>query len=212
VARAKRRGRGRPAGGSTDLVRAILCNALAQLGRDGYTDLSVDEVARAAGVNKTTIYRRWPTKADLVIAAIVASRDRAPRFRPTGDFRRDLVALMRSKARLFSTAHQRSIASAINSLEPAVSDALVAELRRRRYTLPRDFIEQGIAIGELPRDTDATLVADLLLAPIFYRALVLHEPVPARLIEQTVAIVLAGVCSMKRPKARTKRVTARRRS
>ena len=102
---------------------------------------------------------------------------------------------MRSKARLVTTAHQRAIAFAINSLEPAVSEALVAELRRRRYTMPRDFIEQAIAVGELPRGTDAALVADLLLAPIYYRALVLHEPVPSRLIEQTVTIILAGIGS-----------------
>jgi AcrR family transcriptional regulator len=198
MARAKRRGRGRPAGGSTTLVREILSVTLDQLGRDGYAGLSVDQVAQAAGVNKTTIYRRWPTKSDLVIAAIVASRASAPPFRPTGDFRRDLVALLRGKARLVATQRQRAIAYAINNLDPAVSEALVAELRRRRYTMPRDFIEQAIATGELPRGGDPALIAELLLAPIFHRALVMGESVPQSFIEQTVSIVLAGVRAIKR--------------
>lgn len=197
MAQAKRRGAGRPAGGSTTLVRAILCATLSQLVRDGYAELSVDEIAHEAGVNKTTIYRRWTTKADLVIAAIVASRDHTPRFRATGRFRRDLVALLRSKAKLVATPRQRAIACAINNLEPAVSDALVAELRRHRYAMPRDFIERAIASGELPRHTDPELLTELLLAPIFYRALVMHEPVPDALIEETVSIVLAGTRARK---------------
>jgi AcrR family transcriptional regulator len=197
MAQAKRRGRGRPAGGSTTLVRGILCASLNQLVRDGYADLSVDEIAREAGVNKTTIYRRWPTKAELVIAAIVASRDHAPPFRATGRFRRDLVALLRSKARLVATPRQRAIACAINNLEPAVSDALIAELRRHRYTMPRDLIESAIESGELPRHADAELITELLLAPIFYRALVMHESVPDTLIEETVSIVLAGTRARK---------------
>jgi|SRR5580704_876130 AcrR family transcriptional regulator len=197
MAQAKRRGAGRPAGGSTTLVREILCATLNQLVQGGYAELSVDEIARAAGVNKTTIYRRWPTKADLVIAAIVASRDQSPRFRPTGHFRRDLVALLRGRAKLVATPRQRAIACAINNLEPAVSDALVAELRRHRYTMPRDLIERAIASGELPRHTDSMLVTELLLAPIFYRALVMHESVPDALIEETVSIVLAGARARK---------------
>jgi AcrR family transcriptional regulator len=192
MARAKRRGCGRPAGGSDALVREILCATLDQLCRVGYAELSVDAVAHASGVNKTTIYRRWPTKSELVIAAIVAARTPPQTFRPTGDLRHDLVALLVAKARRMATPRQRTIAYAINNLDPAVSEALVARLRRHRYTIPRDLIEQAIASGELPRDVDAELLAELLLAPICHRALVMCEPVPKTFIEQTVAIVLAG--------------------
>jgi AcrR family transcriptional regulator len=201
MGRAKRRRRGRPAGGSAALVGAILSATLDRLGCDGYANLSIDEVAQVAGVNKTTIYRRWPTKSDLVIAAIVASRTNAPPFRPTGHFRRDLIALLRSKARLVATPRQRAICYAINDLDPAISDALVSELRRHRYTIPRDFVEHGIATGELPRGIDADVIAELLLAPIFHRSLVMCEPVPQSFIEQIVGIVLAGVRGSKRSSA-----------
>jgi AcrR family transcriptional regulator len=189
----KERRRGRPAGGSVEVVSAILDATMSQLGRVGYADLSVDEVARAARVNKTTIYRRWPTKAELVIAAVVAARDDAPRFEPSGRLRDDLIGLLREKARSVSTPRQRAICCALNTLDSAVKDKLLQELRRRRYTMPKDVIERAIARGELPPETDASLVAELLVAPIFYRALVLRDQVSDALIEETVAVVLAGI-------------------
>jgi AcrR family transcriptional regulator len=195
--RAKPRGRGRPAGGSEPLVRAILEAVLEQLGTFGYAALSIDDVAQVAHVHKTTIYRRWPTKADLVIAAVVASRDDAPRFVPCGRLRDDLVSLLRCKARSVASPRKRAIAHALNTLEPSVSAALAQELRLRRYTMPRDIVDRAIARGELPRNTDAALVTELLLAPIFYRALVLREPVPVAFIEQTVTTVLAGARALK---------------
>ncbi|HVZ87176.1 MAG TPA: TetR/AcrR family transcriptional regulator [Polyangia bacterium] len=211
----RKRGRGRPAGGSDDLVRAILRSALDQLGRHGYAALNVDEVARAARVNKTTVYRRWPTKGELIIAAVVACREGQPRFVPTGHLRDDLLALLRAKARAVSTPRQRAISAAINTLDPSVSAALARELRRRRYTLPRDVLEAAVARGELPADADTEFLTQLLLAPIFYRTLVLREAVPDELIVQTVDTVLSGarrsVASAKRPRKRAAALVERRR-
>jgi AcrR family transcriptional regulator len=190
---AKQRRRGRPAGGSVAVVSAILDAALVELGRVGYADMSIDDVARAARVNKTTIYRRWPTKADLVIAAVVAGRDEAPRFKPSGRLRDDLIVLLRAKARSVATPRQCAISHAINTLDSSVKAALLHELRRRRYTMPRDVIERAIARGELPAQTDPELVVEWLTAPIFHRALMLREQVSDTFIEQTIDVVLAGV-------------------
>jgi AcrR family transcriptional regulator len=188
----RRRGRGRPAGGSDAVVHAILRTTLEQLGRRGYAALSIDQVATAAEVNKTTIYRRWPTKGELVVAAVVACREAQPRFVPTGRLRDDLLSLLRNKARTISTPRQRAISSAINTLDPSISAALLQELRRRRYTMPRDVVEAAVAQGELPAETDTEFLTQLLLAPIFYRSLVLRETVPDDLIVRTIDTVLAG--------------------
>jgi AcrR family transcriptional regulator len=190
--KARRRGRGRPAGGSDAVVHAILSTTLEQLGRRGYAALSIDEVAQVAEVNKTTIYRRWPTKGELVIAAVVASREDQPRFVPTGSLRDDLISLLRNKARAISTPRQRAISAAINTLDPSISAALLQELRRRRYTVPRDVLESALARGELPAETDTVFLNQLLLAPICYRSLVLRETVSDELIVQTVDTILAG--------------------
>jgi AcrR family transcriptional regulator len=200
-----RRGRGRPAGGSEAVVQAILQTTLEQLGRRGYAALSIDQVAHAAEVNKTTIYRRWPTKGDLVVAAVVACREAQPRFIPTGRLRDDLLSLLRSKARTISTPRQRAISSAISTLDPSISAALLQELRRRRYTMPRDVVEAAVARGELPAETDTAFLTQLLLAPIFYRSLVLRETVPDDLIVQTIDTVLAGARHRQRLKTVKKR-------
>src|SRR5580658_5504585 len=115
--KAPRRGRGRPAGGSDAVVHAILRTTLEQLGRRGYAALSIDQVARAAEVNKTTIYRRWPTKEELVVAAVVACREAQPRFVPTGRLRDDLLSLLRAKARSVSTPRQCAISAALSTLD-----------------------------------------------------------------------------------------------
>ena len=201
----RRRGRGRPAGGSDAVVHAILRTTLEQLGRRGYAALSIDQVARTAEVNKTTIYRRWPTKGDLVVAAVVACREGQPRFVPTGGLRDDLLSLLRNKARTISTPRQRAISSAISTLDPSISAALLQELRRRRYTMPRDVVEAAVARGELPAETDTEFLTQLLLAPIFYRSLVLRETVPDELIVQTIDTVLAGAKHGQRPKTVKKR-------
>ncbi len=190
--KARKRRRGRPAGGSDAVVHAILTTTLEHLGRRGYAALSVDQVAHAADVNKTTIYRRWPTKGELVVAAVVASREDRPRFVATGRLKDDLLSLLRDKARTISTPRQRAISSAINTLDPPISAALLQELRRRRYTMPRDVIEAAVARGELPAEADPAFLTQLLLAPIFYRSLVLRETVPDELIVKTIDTVLAG--------------------
>jgi len=186
------RKRGRPAGGSVEVVAAIVDTTLAQLGAVGYAALSIDDIARAAKVNKSTIYRRWPTKADLVIAAVVANPDHGGQLEPSGRLRDDLVALLRDKARCVSSPRQRAITLAISALDSSVKAALLQELRRRRYTMPVDVIERAIARGELPDDTNASLLAELLIAPLFYRALVLREPVSRQVIEKTVDVILGG--------------------
>jgi AcrR family transcriptional regulator len=199
MARATRgaRRRGRPRGGSDRLVQTVLAATLDQLGAAGYAELSIDAVARAAKVNKT-IYRRWRTKTELVIAAVVASRDATAPFAETGSLAADLSALLRLKARTVATPRQRSIACAVIALDRTVRTPVVAELRRRRYAMPRDVVDRAIARGELPADTDAALVTELLLAPIFYRALVLRERVPDQLIDRAVALVLAGARQLRK--------------
>ena len=66
------RSRARVGGRSARVVSAVLRMTLEVLGQEGYAGLRVEDVAARAGVNKTTIYRRWPTRADLVVAALTS--------------------------------------------------------------------------------------------------------------------------------------------
>src|SRR5258705_12527876 len=75
--------------------RGILRRTLEELAAADYGGLSIDSVARRAGVNKTTVYRRWPTKADLVGSAITALADQMTVGPSTGSLRADLLEIGR---------------------------------------------------------------------------------------------------------------------
>src|SRR5689334_5086908 len=81
----------RVGGRSERVVRDVLTAAVAELARVGYVALRVEDVAAGAGVNKTTVYRRWPTKAALVTAALRTTDE--PELPETGALRQDLFEL-----------------------------------------------------------------------------------------------------------------------
>ena len=199
AAKGKKR-RGRPLGGSEAIVRLVLEATLKQLGDHGVAGLSVEEIARAAGVNKTSVYRRWPTKADLVRAALLTLRDELPTARESGNLRDDLVHAVAAKATLVGTPRGRKIARAMMAFDDAEVAAIVQALRECRYSVPHVLIEHAVERGDLPRNIDPELLSELLLAPVYYRILMLNETVDIRYIEGVVNQVLAGLGA---PSART---------
>jgi AcrR family transcriptional regulator len=186
------RGRGRPPGGSAAIVRAILATTLKQLEVAGFAQLCVEDIARAVGVNKTSIYRRWPSKADLVFAAVLAAPETEHASRETGDLRRDLVRLLKAKARLLATPAGTRIAHALVTLDGGDRADLTQAMNQRRYAEPRAVLENAIARGALPPNTDADLVSELLVAPLVNRVFVRNEPVPESFIVRVVDHVLRG--------------------
>ncbi|HWL87667.1 MAG TPA: helix-turn-helix domain-containing protein, partial [Polyangiaceae bacterium] len=99
-ARSTRRTEGiRRQGRSAEIVELVLENTVEEFGRSGYSGLRVEEIAARSGVNKTTIYRRWPTKDDLVVAAIqwISPYKRPPN---TGSLRTDLLGMLRGMVEL----------------------------------------------------------------------------------------------------------------
>ena len=88
----ERRPQGRPRCPKTE--EAILRAAQNQLATEGYARMSVESIAAEAGTTKPTIYRRWPTKADLAVEAL-ARLQAAELPEPTGSLRTDLIAALR---------------------------------------------------------------------------------------------------------------------
>src|SRR3954464_11362465 len=87
--------RPRTGGRSARVVAEVLSATLEVFAEQGYAGFSVEAVALRAGVNKTTIYRRWPAKSDLLGAALFALRDEDPEPPDTGALREDLVQVLR---------------------------------------------------------------------------------------------------------------------
>jgi AcrR family transcriptional regulator len=154
--------------------RLILEAAKRLLRELGYDRLTMDAVASHAGVARTTVYRRYRDKAELVSAAIDTLRD--PAKRPnTGDARRDLIAHLDNMRRNFDM----SLAGTLLMEEP-YNPRLITLFRERmvqpRRQIIRDTIDAGIARGQIRPDLDVEPIIDYLLGALFAAVLSTGRP------------------------------------
>jgi AcrR family transcriptional regulator len=173
-------------------VRAVLSATRAQLGEKGLAELRVEEVAAAAGVNKTSVYRRWPTKAALVHAALMMLVTHDRELPDRGDVRAELLEILREKAAGAWTPRGRNLLRAVLAFQDEQVSAAAPALRAHRFAGPRRVLERAIERGELPADIDVALMSELLVAPIFHRILDLNEPADEAFLTRLVDHVLAG--------------------
>jgi AcrR family transcriptional regulator len=162
------RGRGRPR--SVEADQAILVATLKLVAEQGVAGTTIEGVAAEAGVGKTTIYRRWPTKNDLIVAAISELPPRE--FPDTGSLGGDMAALANlQRERLAGTGLFRIVpgvlAESMNDadLHGRIMERVIGPLR----DLLRQIIERGIARGELRPDLDVEALVDILHAIPLYK-------------------------------------------
>ncbi len=188
------RGPGRPR--DPELDDTILAATVEVLSEQGFAGTSVEAVAERAGVGKATIYRRWPTREDLLLAAGACMGGCAP-VPDTGSLRRDLVALITGLVSMLQT-------TPAGALLPAVVDeaARNPELRSRfdafidgRRAPVRQVLARAAARGELRAGVDQEVMVDLLCGPIFTRLLLTGRPLDDDLPGRIVDVVLAGVAT-----------------
>ena len=187
------RGPGRPRDAGRD--RAILAATFALLQEVGYRDLTIERIAATAGVGRPTIYRRWASKAALVVAALASTNRIAIPVVDTGTLRDDLVAIQRRQSALMSTPGSRRITAGL--VADLASDPELAETYQKEYLGPRrevvfEVLRRGVERGELEPDTDFAFVYDLLLGPLFLRAVVWGQPLPPDSAERTVDVIMAS--------------------
>ena len=184
------RGPGRPRDPGTD--RAILEATLDVLAEVGYVGLTLGEVARRAGVGRPTLYRRWPSKARLVVDAMATRMPHGAEV--AGD---TVVEELRSLVgRLAHLVAHTPLGRVLPGLvaEMAV-DPELADVYRGTVIAPqqqqwRDAIRRGVARGELAPDTDVDLVVGALAGPVYLAALVTGDPLPDDYAERAVALAL----------------------
>jgi AcrR family transcriptional regulator len=215
----------RPGGRSERVVRDILEATAIEIGRSGYANLGIDEIAARAGVAKTTIYRRWPTKAELVTAALRAihlagaaadsgedTSAEEPRDVDTGSVRTDLLELLRGWAAMAGTPIGMSIIRMVNlELGNPEVEAIARELRSEKRAPLLTAIRRGIARGELSPDIDPALMTEVLAVAVGNRCK-LREPVDDAFLEKLVDLIVAGAASGRSVgRAEARKPTARER-
>jgi AcrR family transcriptional regulator len=184
--------RGRPRDPSRD--EAIIDAAIDVLVRDGYDRLSMEGVATAAGVGKATIYRRWSSKAELVIDAMAALKPAIDTI-DTGTLDGDIELLIAASCSPGTERLLQVMASICSALprEPELLDAF-----RTRFTEPRIARISALLVrardrGELGPEVDLAIAASLLPSLMLQRVLMTGQPAGRVYAEQVVGSVLLPV-------------------
>ncbi len=170
------RAAGRPR--SEGCRQKVLTAADALLQREGFARMSIDGIAQLAGVSKATIYRWWPSKAAIVMEAMLASTE-ADVYVPASPYpEEDLIARIRRMIALFRGPKSRVIISLIAEAQfsPEVAEAYRQHLLGPRRAAMRAAIQRAIDTGLLREDLDVDLAIDLLLGPLYQRLLLGHAP------------------------------------
>jgi AcrR family transcriptional regulator len=184
------------------VVNGVLAAAVQELARAGYRGLRIEDVALRAGVNKTTIYRRWPTKVELVRAVLASNAHRFV-LPQTGGLRSDLLAVGRNFVELAGSPEGQSV---IRMLVAEGSDPEVADLERlMRATfdaMPKTVLANAVARGELAPDVDHMVVFDAFIGAIHHRIFMMNEPVTEEFLARLVDVILLGALlpSPRRPR------------
>jgi AcrR family transcriptional regulator len=166
-----------------------------ELAEVGFGALSIDDVARRAGVNKTTVYRRWPTKEDLVTTALLALPDEYFVMPDTGTIRGDLNEIASRTARIFQAVEGRAMMR-ILFFEGKLTQLAHVEAHfaaKREATGMPALLNRAIARGELPLGFDQQMLGDILLGTIVCKALADKKVLGKAFVAKLVDVVLEGL-------------------
>lgn len=161
--------RGRPRNEGLD--REITAAALELLSESGFESFTVEAVCARTGVAKTTVYRRYPTRTDLIVGALERLNDDLPPVPAPGPVRDRLVAVLDGVRARAMRSRQGSLmlhAAAQGALEPRLAELVQSRVLAPRRELLRSVIADGVAAGELRDDVDPQVLIPILVGPMIY--------------------------------------------
>lgn len=195
-----RRTRGRPRNSRID--QDVVAAVLKVLRAHGYRAVTIEDIARRVRRARTSLYRRWPSKRQLVAFAVVHELGVEP-APDTGSLREDLKAAVETLRRAFTGPLGAAIAGLASDM---AHDAALGRLIRSAVLAPRRdsmraALARGEARGEIFRGLDVELLLDMLTAPFYFRTLFGHAPITAGMSGQVVDYALRAAAA---PQARSK--------
>ena len=186
----------RPGGRSARVTRAVHAAAVAALSEHGLDGLAIEDIAARAGVNKTTIYRRWGTRQALLADARIANSGAQITIPDHGRVRDDLVALALQVRDALVAPGARALLSAVAGGRHHED---LADLGRRfwdgRLAAARPIVERATARGDLPAGVDADDLILRIVGPIWLSVIGPGRAVTDGFVTRTVDVVLAGTAT-----------------
>ncbi len=184
--------RGRP---RSELSHEAILDAVLKLLEDeGYGALTIEGVARQAGVGKQTIYRWWKCRAELVLEAYANHTSSKIPLPDKGSLRADLEAFLTAGCKRLTDISgpimRGLMADAV--LDEEFREVLLSAFLRKRQDAFKALLERGVARAELSADVDLDLACDLVFGPIWHRLLLKQGRLDARFARQLAAVVMAA--------------------
>jgi AcrR family transcriptional regulator len=182
---------------SSECEEAILAATLQLLKEKPLRNVTIEAIARNAGVGKMTIYKWWPSKAYVALDAFRKTMDKMIVIPDTGDAERDLAELLRATMRFYLSSSGRVFTE---FLAEAQSDPEFAALFRERFLIPRrkaagELLDRAIKRGEIDHTLDRELVLDLIFGPMVLRLMVGHGPLDKTETDAMISTLLRGIGS-----------------
>ena len=189
-----------PAGAAVlreDVTEAIQMALLQELAAVGYGRLSIEAVARRAGVGKTAVYRRWGSKLEMVLEIVSTVAGQSLPLPDTGSLTGDLEIFMRFAAR----ALRHPLASQIipdllseTSRNDQIATTLQNTLRANQHDIGVLLIGRAVERGDLPGNIDPDLAVDLVVGPLYWRLAIARTPLPDKQLRR---MILAAAAALK---------------
>lgn len=184
--------RGRPR--SVEADESILAATLELAGQVGINGMSMDDLAARANVSKSTIYRRWSSKEQLVLDALRSAMGPLDDV-DTGSLRDDLDLYLDELIQRFHEGRMTDVLPHLIEVachDESIRSSLDDYIAHRRRPL-RAIFEHAVARGDLPRDADLDLLIDAIIGPFVYRRLLSNDEIDRRFVERLLAVVLPGI-------------------
>jgi AcrR family transcriptional regulator len=179
-----------------DITAAIRNAVMQELAAVGYGRLSIEAVARRAGVGKTAIYRRWGNKLEMVLEIVSDVAGRSVPLPDTGSLRGDLEILLM----IVSRALQHRLASQIipdllgeTARNPQIAETLGRALRTHQHAVGVKLVGAAVERGELPAGADPEVAVDLILGPLYWRLAIARTPITDEYLSHLTEAVTAAL-------------------
>ena len=184
-------GRGRPR--DTNLDARILEQTVGLLASHGYAGFTLDELATRSGVAKTTILRRWPSKAAVAAAGLEQLALQSVSVPDTGTLRGDLQEMLHAAMDTFARGRGQFVPRLIRESghHPEITDLLFTVIHTRRQAYRR-VLARALARGELSPTIDQELFIDMLIGPIWTRLLITRDPITRTYVDCIVDAALTA--------------------
>ncbi|MEU8262545.1 TetR/AcrR family transcriptional regulator [Micromonospora sp. NPDC048999] len=181
-----------------EITRAIRKALMQELAAVGYGRLSIEAIARRAGVSKTAVYRRWSSKLELVLETVVAAAGSKLPSLDTGSLRGDLGLLFQ----VVAAALRHPLASQIipdllaeAARNPTLDEALQQVLRSKQQEIGGRLVERAVRRGELPAGVDLAAAVDLIVGPLYWRLAIARSAPTDAYLDALVEAVATGLAA-----------------